>query len=85
LVFTGLGPATPFLFVVPVFAFSSLAAWRNVRLWYRQGSDFEDRLHQLEEEEAGKRQRLAVSPVQSALGPLTGYADTLRDQSNPHR
>jgi len=52
LIFTGLGPATPFIFLIPVFAFSSIAAWRNVRLWYRQGYDYEARLHDLEAEEA---------------------------------
>jgi len=52
LIFAGLGPATPFIFIIPVFAFSSIAAWRNVRLWYREGADFEDRLHEAEVEDA---------------------------------
>jgi len=51
-IFAGLGPFTPLIFVVPVFAFSSLAAWRNVRLWYREGAAFEDRLRDAQEEES---------------------------------
>lgn len=52
LIFTGLGPATPFIFLIPVFVFSVLAAWRNVRLWYLQGTEFASRIYDLQAEEA---------------------------------
>lgn len=55
-IFVGLGPATPFVFLIPVFAFASFASWRNVRLWYRQGSQFACRLYDLQAEEAIRRE-----------------------------
>lgn len=55
-IFFALGPLTPIFFIVPVFAVACLAAWRNVRLWYRQGAEFEDRLR---EAEAGESVRLS--------------------------
>jgi hypothetical protein len=63
LIFVGLGPATPFIFLVPVFAFSTIAAWRNVRLWYRQGMDYEARLHDLEAEEAIHRANATIATI----------------------
>lgn len=84
LVFFGLGPATPLLFIVPVFAFSSLAAWRNVRLWYREGADFEDRLNELEEEKAGHHPSSVYGADQETSHPLTVYADMPPNRSNPH-
>jgi len=67
LIFSGLGPATPFIFLIPVFAFSSIAAWRNVRLWYRQGMDFEARLYDLQAEEAIHRHASEFSADHNAL------------------
>jgi hypothetical protein len=55
-IFVGLGPWTPFMFVPPIYLLSCLAAWRNVRLWYRQGAEYEIELKQAEEIE---RLRLA--------------------------
>jgi hypothetical protein len=63
-VFVGLGPFTPLIFIVPVFAFSSLAAWRNVRLWYREGTAFEDRLREAGEEESERLLRLSHESTQ---------------------
>lgn len=40
--------------------FSSLAAWRNVRLWYREGTDYEQAL----KEEESQSNKLPVPPVQ---------------------
>jgi predicted metal-dependent hydrolase len=49
------------LIMVPATAvFSSLAAWRNVRLWYREGADYEQAL---KEEEEGQSPRLHIPPV----------------------
>lgn len=60
LIFLGLGPFTPIIFVVPVFAFACIAAWRNVRLWYRQGADFEERLHEAQVEDAEMQRRRSL-------------------------
>lgn len=38
---------------------SSLAAWHNVRLWYREGEDYE----QVLEEEKGQSHKLHIPPV----------------------
>jgi hypothetical protein len=74
LIFAGLGPATPFIFLLPVFALSSIAAWRNVRLWYRQGIDFEARLYDFETEEAIRRDRAAGMADQDKMRSVTAYA-----------
>lgn len=66
LIFGGLGPATPFIFLVPVFAFSSIASWHNVRVWYRQGVDYETRLYDLQAEEAVRRHRSELSAYREA-------------------
>ncbi len=51
------------LIMVPAVAvFSSLAAWRNVRLWYREGADYEQALKE-EEEEEGHSHKLYIPPV----------------------
>lgn len=42
-----------------VLVFSGLAAWHNVRLWYRQGEDYEEVL----KEETTLLQKLRVPPV----------------------
>lgn len=47
------------LLIPPVFVLSCLAAWRNVRLWYCQGQDYEDRLKEAEDAE---KLRLKQSP-----------------------
>jgi hypothetical protein len=53
--------SSAFMFLVMtsgVLAFSTLAAWRNVRLWYREGADYEQAL----KEEAGRPRRLHIPP-----------------------
>jgi hypothetical protein len=42
-----------------VFVLSSLAAWRNVRLWWREGADYEQAL----KEEATMSRKLRIPPV----------------------
>jgi prepilin signal peptidase PulO-like enzyme (type II secretory pathway) len=41
-IFVGLGPWTPFVFAVLLYPLCYLVAWRNVRLWYQQGADYEE-------------------------------------------
>jgi hypothetical protein len=53
LVFTGIGPWIPLLFLPVSFLMCCLIAWRNVSLWYEQGEVFEEAL----EESAHQRQR----------------------------
>src|SRR5690242_13774747 len=48
-----------FVLVPGTCVLSGLAAWRNVRLWYREGADYEQAL----EEEAGQSHRLRIPPV----------------------
>jgi len=49
-----------FLLIVPVtFAISLLAAWRNVRLWFREGTDYEQAL----KEQEGQSHKLHIPPV----------------------
>lgn len=48
------------LVMVPgILVFSSLAAWRNVRLWYREGADYEQAL----KEDEGQSHKLHIPPV----------------------
>lgn len=71
LIFGGLGPATPFIFFVPVFALSSIVSWHNVRVWYRQGVDYETRLCDLQAEEAVRRHRWELSANRDATSGKT--------------
>jgi hypothetical protein len=48
-----------FVMTPAVVVFSGLAAWRNVRLWYRQGENYEEAL----KEETALLQKLRVPPV----------------------
>jgi hypothetical protein len=41
LVFIGVGPWTPFIFLPAIFLVCCFVAWRNVALWYEQGEEFE--------------------------------------------
>jgi hypothetical protein len=54
-IFVGLGPWTPFYFLVPIFIVSWLVASRNVSLWYSQSVGYQARLREAEELE--KRHR----------------------------
>ncbi|HEX7289349.1 MAG TPA: hypothetical protein VF532_24410 [Candidatus Angelobacter sp.] len=47
------------LIVLGVLALSSLAAWRNVRLWWREGADYEQAL----KEESNMSHKLRIPPV----------------------
>ena len=47
------------LIALGVLVLSSLAAWRNVRLWWRQGADYEQAL----KEEAQMSRKLRIPPV----------------------
>ena len=63
-IFAGLGPWVPLILLVAIYPLSCLVAWRNVRLWYRQGADYEEVLkeeEQVKEEEQIKRLRLPKS------------------------
>jgi hypothetical protein len=49
-----------FMSVVPaIFVIACLAAWRNVRLWYRQGADYEQALR----EEALESLKVRIPPA----------------------
>jgi hypothetical protein len=50
-IFLGLGPWTPFIFMLPIFVICSIIAWRNVELWYLQGAEYEEELKEAEETE----------------------------------
>lgn len=49
LVFIGVGPWTPFIFLPAIFLVCCLVAWRNVSLWYEQGEEFEQVLAEAED------------------------------------
>jgi hypothetical protein len=53
--FVGLGPWTPFYFVIPAFVVSWLVARRNVKLWYSQSLGYQARLREAEELERRHR------------------------------
>lgn len=49
-----------YAFMAPaILVFSVLAAWRNVRLWYREGADYEEAL----KEDEGQSHNLHIPPV----------------------
>ena len=48
LVFIGVGPWTPFIFLPAIFLVCCFVAWRNVSLWYEQGEEFEQELKEAE-------------------------------------
>lgn len=55
-----LPPALAFAVLLPgVFIVACLAAWHNVRLWYRQGADYEEVLN----EDAVRSRELHIPPV----------------------
>jgi hypothetical protein len=49
LVFIGVGPWTPFMFLPAIFLVCCFVAWRNVALWYEQGEEFEQALAEAEQ------------------------------------
>ena len=49
LVFVGVGPWTPFIFLPAIFLVCCFVAWRNVALWYEQGEEFEQALAEAEQ------------------------------------
>jgi hypothetical protein len=49
LVFIGVGPWTPFIFLPAIFLVCCFVAWRNVSLWYEQGEEFEAALAEAED------------------------------------
>jgi hypothetical protein len=49
LVFIGVGPWTPFMFLPATFLACCFVAWRNVALWYEQGEEFEQALAEAEQ------------------------------------
>jgi hypothetical protein len=44
LIFFGVGPWTPFIFLPAIFVVCCCVAWRNVSLWYEQGEEFAETL-----------------------------------------
>jgi hypothetical protein len=44
LIFAGVGPWTPFIFLPVIFIVCCFVGWRNVSLWYQQGEEFEESL-----------------------------------------
>ena len=48
LVFIGVGPWTPFIFLPAILVVCCFVAWRNVSLWYEQGEEFEAALAEAE-------------------------------------
>lgn len=55
-IFIGLGPWTPFYFLIPVYVVSWMVASRNVQLWYSQSVGYEARLREAEELEKRHRE-----------------------------
>jgi Na+/H+ antiporter NhaC len=49
LVFIGVGPWTPFIFLPVIFIACCFVAWRNISLWYEQGEEFEEALAEAEQ------------------------------------
>lgn len=43
-----------------------MVSWHNVRVWYRQGADFEARLYDLQAEEAVHRHRRELAANRDA-------------------
>lgn len=78
-----LGPFTPIFFIVPVFAVACLAAWRNVRLWYRQGAEFEDRLREADAEDSAQLERRDPQHASSEAEPVIAYAGTQSGHQGP--
>ena len=56
-VFIGLGPWTPWVFGFLAYPLCCMVAWRNVRLWYQQGCDYEEVLKEEEQLEQQHRSR----------------------------
>jgi len=48
LVFLGVRPWTPFIFLPAIFLVCCFVAWRNITLWYEQGEEFEQELKDME-------------------------------------
>lgn len=61
-VFVGLGPWTPWMFGVLAYPLCCIVAWRNVRLWYQQGTDYEEVLKEEEELQQARRARAHAAP-----------------------
>lgn len=72
LVFVGLGPWTPWIFAVLAYPLCCLVAWRNVRLWYQQGVEYEEVLKE-EEQFAEIEQARAAKAVAGGSQPASGY------------
>jgi len=63
LIFLGIVGISPLvsLFLLPViFALACLAAWRNVRLWFQQGAEYEEELKEAQNERTEKEQLNAL-------------------------
>ncbi|HLY97995.1 MAG TPA: hypothetical protein VKT33_02915 [Candidatus Angelobacter sp.] len=61
LVFIGVGPWTPYIFLPVIFFACCAVAWRNISLWYEQGEEFEEALHDAEHHQ---HSRLPQGPIQ---------------------
>lgn len=48
LIFAGIGLWMPFIFLPIIFFACCFIAWRNVSLWYEQGTEFEEELAEAE-------------------------------------
>jgi hypothetical protein len=66
-IFSGLGPVAPYALVVPVFALSVIVAWRNIRLWYREGAEYEEDLREWQQRTADKLARASIRNLQHQL------------------
>jgi hypothetical protein len=58
LVFIGIGPWTPFIFLPAIFLVCCFVAWRNVSLWYEQGEEFEAALVEAEDHQHTRLQQM---------------------------
>ncbi|HET9181766.1 MAG TPA: hypothetical protein VFP59_06515 [Candidatus Angelobacter sp.] len=72
LIFVGLGPWTPWIFAVLAYPLCCLVAWRNVRLWYQEGVEYEEVLKE-EEQFAEVEQARAAQAVATASQSGSGY------------
>lgn len=64
LIFAGIGPWMPFLFLPAIFLGCCCVAWRNVSLWYEQGEEFEEALAEAESSQHPRSPQISDSHAQ---------------------
>jgi hypothetical protein len=64
LIFAGVGPWTPFIFLPVIFLVCCFVGWRNVSLWYQQGEEFEKALAESEQRKNMAQPKIPGLPAQ---------------------